>query len=193
MVGLRNPSNSAVPEILRPACQIQLLPYDWLTRYLRVYIEQLCSKVVWYTTSVAGVWTSSDKTQFAFTFPLYTIGHMVRFKLPARTGHQRNSFFCTTATHTSSSCVHVCVSLRKFVWCNHWQPVKLTHSTQSDVSKDDNDKDNTANHISAAPGNRKGMWEQCVTQESKITSGKQCKSVIYANIFSKVSPGGIWN
>lgn len=49
------------------------------------------------------------------------------------------------------------------MWCNHQQPVKLTHGTQSDVSEDDNDKDNTANHISAAPGNKqnnKKKWEQ---------------------------------
>lgn len=32
--------------------------------------------------------------------------------------------------------------------------VTLTHSTQSDVAKDDNDKYNTANHIRAAPGKK---------------------------------------
>lgn len=35
------------------------------------------------------------------------------------------------------------------------QCVKLTHCTQSDVADDDNDEDNTANHISAAPGGGK--------------------------------------
>ncbi len=49
--------------------------------------------------------------------------------------------------------------------------VKLTNSTQSDVAKDDDDENNTANNVSAAPGekNAREQIRDVLHGKTKIT------------------------
>lgn len=54
------------------------------------------------------------------------------------------------------------------MWCYRRRCVKLTNGTQSDVAKDDDDENKTANHISAAPGEKKkceNKWDVWENQE----------------------------
>lgn len=84
--------------------------------------------------------------------------------------------------------MNLCVSWI-FVWCYRRRCVKLTNGTQSDVAKDDDDENKTANHISAAPGEKKSVR----TNEMCGKTKRKLKLFMIVGRIHNVSPMGVGN
>lgn len=95
-------------------------------------------------------------------------------------GAQQKEWAITTSTPRSDWNIspHVrilraplCVIMEP-VWCDRRRRYQLTNGTQSNVAEDDDDENNTADHISAAPGERDNKEETFDMGEVRLQRNK---------------------